>query len=296
MNLTIILVHYKSDRLKLKVCLESINTECEVIIIDHSHDLDMSNLNLKKNLNIKIINNENTGNGGGINCGLKYSKTEYALYLDIDTCLPSNFFSKIEEAVNKIKDFAIIAPKINNFYNENLVNSYGNLSKSRFYYNKFFFNLKKPKKKFDNIKEVYFVSGSIMLLNKKILDKKKIYFDENIFLFFEEDDFFHRCFKSNMKIYLIDDLEADHFDGSINNESINYECFKKWHWEYSKNYFLNKHYNKFLVFLISLKNMSKLIIKVLFFYLINKKKTQINISRLNGLISFYLNKKCNIDY
>jgi len=296
MDLTIILVHYKSDHLKLKTCLESINSKSEVIIIDHSQDLDIKNLKLKNNLNINIINNENNGNGGGINCGLKNSKTNYVLYLDIDTCLPSNFFTKIEEAVNKVKDFAIIAPKIKNFYNENKINSYGNLSKSRFYYNKIFFNLKKPNQKFNNIKEVYFVSGSIMLLNKKIIEQKKIFFDENIFIYFEEDDFFHRCFKSNTKIYLIDNLEADHFDGSIKDGSVNYECFKKWHWEYSKYYFFNKHYNKFLIFLIALKNISRLFIKVLFFYFINKKKTQICMSRLNGISSYYLNKKCNINY
>ena len=296
MDLTIILVHYKSDHLKLKTCLESINSKSEVIIIDHSQDLDIKNLKLKNDLNISIINNENNGNGGGINCGLKNSKTNYVLYLDIDTCLPSNFFTKIKEAVNKVKDFAIIAPKIKNYYNENKINSYGNLSISRFYYNKIFFNLKKPNKKFNNIKEVYFVSGSIMLLNKKIIEQKKIFFDENIFIYFEEDDFFHRCFKSNTKIYLIDDLEADHFDGSIKDGSINYECFKKWHWEYSKYYFFNKHYNKFLIFLIALKNISRLFIKMLFFYFINKKKTQICMSRLNGISSYYLNKKCNINY
>lgn len=296
MDLTIILVHYKSDHLKLKTCLESINSKSEVIIIDHSQDLDIKNLKLKNNLNINIINNENNGNGGGINCGLKNSKTNYVLYLDIDTRLPSNFFIKIEEAVNKVNDFAIIAPKIKNFYNENKINLYGNLSKSRFYYNKIFFNLKKPNQKFNNIKEVYFVSGSIMLLNKKIIEQKKIFFDENIFIYFEEDDFFHRCFKSNTKIYLIDDLEADHFDGSIKDGSINYECFKKWHWEYSKYYFFNKHYNKFLIFLIALKNISRLFIKMLFFYFINKKKTQICMSRLNGISSYYLNKKCNINY
>ena len=296
MDLTIILVHYKSDHLKLKTCLESINSKSEVIIIDHSQDLDIKNLKLKNDLNISIINNENNGNGGGINCGLKNSKTNYVLYLDIDTRLPSNFFIKIEEAVNKVNDFAIIAPKIKNFYNENKINSYGNLSKSRFYYNKIFFNLKKPNQKFNNIKEVYFVSGSIMLLNKKIIEQKKIFFDENIFIYFEEDDFFHRCFKSNTKIYLIDNLEADHFDGSIKDGSINYECFKKWHWEYSKYYFFNKHYNKFLIFLIALKNISRLFIKMLFFYFINKKKTQICMSRLNGISSYYLNKKCNINY
>ena len=40
------------------------------------------------------------------------------------------------------------------------------------------------------------------------------------------------------KIYLIENIEADHFDGSINDKSEKYELFKKWHWEWSKYYFL----------------------------------------------------------
>ena len=65
-----------------------------------------------------------------------------------------------------------------------------------------------------------------MLINKTNTYDKGIKFDENIFMFFEEDDFFHQCFKLKKKIFLIENLKAKHFDGSMSENSLNYECFK----------------------------------------------------------------------
>lgn len=272
MNLTVIMVNYKCDLSKLHNCLKSININTDVLIIDHSNDLDRNELDIPKNINLKIIKNQNLGNGAGINCGIENSKTKYVLYLDIDTILPQNFFSKLENTVEIIQEFAVIAPKIGNFYNEKRINRYGNLSILKYFYNKFFYNLKKDNDLSENLKQVFFVSGSIMLINKEAISKKKIKFDENIFLFFEEDDFFHQCFKSKLKIYLINDLDAIHLDGSISDKSLNFECFKKWHWEWSKYYFLNKHYLKIFVFFLAMKNIFKFIVKMIIFYILNKKK------------------------
>ena len=241
MNLTIIMVNYKCSILKLNTCLKSIGKETKVIIIDHSNDLSLNQINIPPNISIEIIKNKNLGNGAGINCGIKNSKTKYVLYLDIDTILPQNFFLQLEEAVNKIDNFAVIAPRINDLYDNKKIEYFGNLSLFKFYYNKFFNNIQKNDNVSQNLKQVFFVSGSIMLINKEITLNNNIEFDENIFLFFEEDDFFHQCFKSNLKIYLINNLVAKHSDGSINDNSLNYECFKKWHWEWSKYYFLNKN-------------------------------------------------------
>ena len=155
-------------------------------------------MNIPKNLSLKIIKNINLGNGAGINCGIKNSKTQLVLYLDIDTILSENFFEILKNSINQINDFAIIAPKIENFYSKHKINYTGNLSLSKFIYNKFLSNLDSNRMIINrNIKEVYFVSGSIMLINKYNIDRKNIKFDEKIFMFFEEDDFFHQCFKAN---------------------------------------------------------------------------------------------------
>ena len=296
MNLTVVLVNYKCDKAKLQSCINSIKINTDVLIVDHSHDFTFDNITIPLNLNIKVIKNINLGNGAGINCGIKIANTKLVLYLDIDTVLSSNFFEKLNSSIQKINDFTVIAPKINGFYKDLNINKTGNLSFFKYYYNKLFFNLDLEEKNLSEIKQVFFVSGSIMLINKEKIYEKNIKFDENILMYFEEDDFFHQCFKKNQKIYLINNLTADHFDGSINDKTLKYECFKKWHWEWSKYYFLNKHYNKILILFIAVKSIFKFSLKIVFFYYLNKDKYQVYKSRLNGLLSFYFKKRCNIDY
>ena len=296
MKITIILVNYKCDKFKLQNCLDSIKINTEIMIVDHSHDFTLENLSIPANLKIKVIRNKNLGNGAGINCGVKNAKTRYVLYLDIDTKLSNDFFITLEDSIKKIDNFAVISPNINGLYNTKRIKKYGNLSFLRFFYNKFFFKIKLNKTAYENIKQVFFVSGAIMLIDTKNTFEKNIHFDENIFMFFEEDDFFHRCFKLGEKIFIINNLYAEHLDGSINDKSINYECFKKWHWENSRFYFLNKHYNKTLIFLIACKSLIKFSLKIVFFYMFNRNKFHLYKSRLNGLLDFYLKKKCDIIY
>ena len=294
MDLTIIMVNYKCDKNKLNSCLKSININAKVLIVDHSHDLKQDQINIPNNISLEIIKNKNLGNGAGINCGIENAKTKYVLYLDIDTILSDSFFTKLENAVNEVREFAVIAPKINDFYNNKKIKDYGNLSISKFFYNKIFYKIKKETKLPENINHVFFVSGSIMLINKELILNKNIKFDENIFMFFEEDDFFHQCFKLNLKIFLINNIEAIHLDGSVLDNTLNYECFKKWHWEWSKYYFLNKHYNKILIFFLALKNFIKFYVKIIFYYFLDKKKLKIFQSRIDGLISFYLKRSKKI--
>tara|TARA_B100001093_G_scaffold505371_2_gene562614 strand:+ start:633 stop:1523 length:891 start_codon:yes stop_codon:yes gene_type:complete len=296
MNLTVVLVNYKCDKQKLQSCLNSIRIKTDVLIIDHSHDFSFDNISIPQNLSIKVIKNINLGNGAGINCGIKNSKTKLVLYLDIDTVLSEKFFEILADAIKNIDNFAVVSPKINGFYKNKNIFKTGNLSLIKFCYNKIFFNINLNKTNLPNIKQVFFVSGAIMLIDKYNTYEKGIKFDENILMFFEEDDFFHQCFKNDKKIFLIDNLTADHFDGSINDKTLKYECFKKWHWEWSKYYFLNKHYNKILIFFIASKSIIKFLFKILIFYCFNKNSYHLYKSRLNGLLSFYFKKRCNIDY
>ena len=128
-----------------------------------------------------------------------------------------------------------------------------------------------------------------MLIDKMNTLNKGIKFDENILCFLRKMIFFINVSKKQ-KIYLIDDLIAHHEGGSIKDESLKYECFKKWHWEWSKYYFLSKHYNKFIILLIAFKSIFKFLLKSLVFYFFNKRKYNVYLARLDGILSFYLKK------
>ena len=201
MNLTIILVNFRCNKEKLQSCLDSIKINVEVLLIDHSHDFTFEGIKKPENLDIKIIKNTNLGNGAGINCGIKKSKTRYVLYLDIDTILPDNFFKILEFTANKINNFAIIAPKTNDIYNEKSLERRGNLNIYQYFYNKFFFKAKLEKKQDHNIIEQFFVSGSIMLIDKKIHMKRELSLMKIFFYILKKMIFFINVLKKIKKFF-----------------------------------------------------------------------------------------------
>jgi len=104
-EITVVIVTFNSDYAVLNRCINSIEDNIQIIIVDNSSNLESQNIENYKTKKIKIIKNENTGNGDGINIGVDNCNSKYVLYLDVDTQLPEKFFSKMFDYVNKIKDF-----------------------------------------------------------------------------------------------------------------------------------------------------------------------------------------------
>lgn len=113
-NITIIIVTFNANLNILNRCLNSIEDQIKILIIDNSSNLDLSKINNYQNKRITIIKNINHGNGDGINVGANLAETQYILYLDVDTELSSNFMPKLIKYINEIKDFAIIGPTLKN--------------------------------------------------------------------------------------------------------------------------------------------------------------------------------------
>ena len=137
-----------------------------------------------------------------------------------------------------------------------------------------------------------FVEGCASLFN--LPEIKKIgFYDENYFLYYEENDMFFKYIKNNKKILLAKNLYIDH----LGNSSINKEYFEEielnrnWHLMWSKFYYFKKNYSYFLGFKKTFQSFLSSIIKTLFYYFINKKKYLKYKNRFSGLVNSYLNKK-----
>ena len=272
-NITFIIVCYKSENV-IYDCLNSLPKSSKKIVIENSE-----NINLKKDLeskydNIEVIINANLGMGASNNIGIIRSNTQFAYILNPDTKLNENTLNELVKAVNKIDDFAILSP----------------LCSDSKYPNYKIFN----KKYYSNnqIIEVDTIDGFSMLINKSKFNNS--FFDENIFLYLENDDICLRARKNKQKIYIITTSFIDHIGASSSNikDSNKFECLRNWHWMWSKFYYHKKHLG-FLISTIKIfpSFISAIAKYILYLILFKKHKKNIYKMRLLGIINAFIGKK-----
>ena len=111
-DITIIITSFKSEK-KIRRCLNSIDSQCNVINVENSNNQQYK-LNIEKDFaNVKcILSGANLGYGKGNNIGLKQVRTKYALILNPDAELFPETLKEFLTIAKEKKDFAIIGPGI----------------------------------------------------------------------------------------------------------------------------------------------------------------------------------------
>ena len=276
-NFTIVIVTFKSEKV-IETCLNSINQKYSVIIVENSKDASF-----KKNIESKFPNvkcyltGSNMGMGSANNIGIKLAKTNYVLILNPDVKLTQNTIVNLTSEIELIDNFAIAAPiEITDLKKKN----YG------------FFNNGHPKMN-DCPFKVDYVDGFAMLFNKSRF-KKNIFFDEKIFMYWENIDLCKRTIENNENVYLIPKSQIAHFGAkSVSNKFFDeVEFSRNWHWTWSKFYFNKKHHGYFFALKKAYTKLVTSIIKYLFFTLtFNSKKKKIYLMRFLGLYNSIIGKK-----
>ena len=272
-NITFIIVCFKSENV-IYSCLNSLPKNCKKIVIENS-----KNIKLKKEIELKyddieVVINDNLGMGASNNIGILKSDTEFVYILNPDTKFHENTFENLVKGANKIEDFAIMSPLCSDY---------------RFPNYKIF---KKKKYTNNDIIEVDVVDGFSMLLNKKKFNK--FFFDENIFLYLENDDICLRAKKDNQKIYVIKNALVDHLGASSSNiNDVNkFEYLRNWHWMWSKFYFNKKHSGFFISTIKIFPSFTSAIIKyIIYLVLFRNHKKNIYKMRILGIMSAFIGKK-----
>ena len=276
-NLSVIIVSYKSDYV-IENCINSIHSEIEIVVVDNSNNHQLKEKIETKYKNVKyILSKENLGMGAGNNLGIKNVNKDFVLILNPDVILEKSSIDEMIIASQEIENFGIIAP----------------LSDKSEYPN---YTLKRMNN-FDPIKpfKVKSVDGYAMLLNLKKLKKLNdfYFFDENFFLYLENEDLCLRLEKNDENIYIVPKSRIHHLGGKAVDPKYKNEIeyLRNWHWMWSKFYFNKKHYGYLIALFKVFKNLISAKIKF-FYYLITfntfkRKKYQM---RLLGLMSSMLGK------
>ena len=276
-NLSVIIVSYKSDYV-IENCINSIHSEIEIVVVDNSNNDQLKEKIETKYKNVKyILSKENLGMGAGNNLGIKNVNRDFVLILNPDVTLEKSSIDEMIIASQEIENFGIIAP----------------LSDKSEYPN---YTLKKMND-FDPIKpfKVKSVDGYAMLLNLKKLKKLNgfYFFDENFFLYLENEDLCLRLEKNDENIYIVPKSRIHHLGGKAVDPKYKNEIeyLRNWHWMWSKFYFNKKHYGYLIALFKVFKNLISAKIKF-FYYLItfNTFKRKIYQMRLLGLMSSMIGK------
>ena len=279
-NLSIVIVTFKSEAV-IHECIKSIDKDIKITVVENSNNFQFKDELEKSYKNVScVLSSENLGMGSGNNIGIKRATTDFVLILNPDVILEASTINELITASQKILSFAILAPisSDSDYPNYKLDND----KKSLIDYN-FPFKVKS-------------IDGFAMLFNKKQLDKRfnKNYFDENFFMYLENDDLCKRIIDGKEDIYIVPMSKIKHLGGKAVNEKYKdeVEFARNWHWIWSKFYFNKKHYGYWIAFLKGFPKLFSSLIKYTFYSLIkNKIKQKIYFNRISGFLNAAINKK-----
>jgi len=262
--LTVVIPSYKS-RNRIISHISKLSKKLNIIIIENSEDINLKKQISKKFRNTKVYLKRNIGYGRAINFAAKKVNTKYFFVMNPDTTIYSQTLKNLINAAEKIKLFGMMSP-------EHISKKRSNLIKN-------------------NTIEKNTLTGGAMLFNTKIFKKIKG-FDENIFLYYEDNDYFTKCNTLNLKLYLI--KNSFHYHKKKDSSSATFRTIEEkyyakliagWHGQWSKFYYIKK-YHGFLYSLIKcspnlMVNMVQFIINLI----INYKKAKYIYFKVEGLVS-----------
>ena len=231
-NLTVIIVSFASNDVIFN-CIDSIDNDLNIVVIENSNNLDLKKKLEQTYKNVScFLNSSNSGMGAGNNFGLSKINTEYALILNPDVILENSTISELINFSKEINNFSILAPIHSN-------KDYPNYK-----------TIKGLENDNPNFLNVISVDGYAMLLNlKKIKNALNLidyrFFDENIFMYLENDDLCKRLINKKEKIFIIKSSKINHLGAKGVSQIFKnqIELSRNWHWSWSRYYYKKKRKN-----------------------------------------------------
>lgn len=202
----IILVNY-NGYIDTIDCVESLRKikylNYKILIIDNASTNDSLNY-IKQSLADCIIieSKQNLGFAGGNNIGIKYALengADYVLLLNNDTIVENDFLDKLVEVAQKDNNIGVVGGKI--YYHSNPKKIWYSGGKI----NKFTGSTKHlgvdetDKGQYDNLTYTEYVTGCMMLVSRKAIEKAGM-MDEKYFLYYEETDWNIKIKNAGFKI------------------------------------------------------------------------------------------------
>lgn len=279
-NLGIIAITYNSSSL-IKQFIKNIDlSKNDLVVIDNDSKDNTIEIIEKNFPQVKIIKNSyNSGFSRAANTGIKSLKNKYALLLNIDSFISQDDIDKIVNEMILNNKIAIAGPMIysgtisaNQILEKDLVKRIALKEKNnKIHYNKF-------------------ITGAAMFLNLSNIKNIGL-FDENFFLYCEDNEICKRSIKNGYINAIISDTKLIHVSGSscnILDEEIQRIYWHKFGW--SKLYYTEKVHGKFIAKLKAIRMIVKFLITIFTKYIKITKTKNDTLQALKGSFSYLIGK------
>jgi len=276
-SLTFIITTFNSAGV-IDNCLNKINfINYEVIVVDNNSSDNTTEIVSKKYPLVNLIKNKkNYGYGRANNIGLRATTTPYALILNPDAFIFEEDLKKIIAMMDKNLEIAIGAPILLNSYpqidlsqevavvNNNLIKDFG------------------------DFKSVKYIIGACEILRMDFF-KKIGFFDEKIFLYYEDDEICHRTILNNKICAICVDAVAYHIGQGSSGANLRGIYRRFWHRALSKFYWKEKQKGFYEAYFSAIKLCFSFLLQTIFYGVIfNSKKLFQNLGSLNGTLSYLI--------
>lgn len=230
-DLTLIIVTYESQEI-ISELADKIKPFLNIIFIDNASK-DKTIETIKQHLPHSVIlsNSKNLGFGKANNQGAQLTKTKYILFLNPDCYISLESVSQLISTLSIYKNAAIAAPQTWNTYNLPQIS----------YRQPFYEKINKIRYEVpDGITSAKWISGCCLMTRTEEFLKVGG-FDENIFLYFEDDELCLKFIQAGYDCLIDPNAMAIHKGGasSKSNWKINFK--KEFFWLTSRHYMINKY-------------------------------------------------------
>ncbi len=231
---------------------------------------------------VKIIKlAKNIGYGRANNVALRLVETEFALILNPDAFIFEEDIETILSELQKTPQIALAAPL--------LLPNYPALEEDK---------IKQLQiveanllERFDEYLSVKYIIGAILFLRMAVF-KEIGFFDENIFLYYEDDEISFRTIQSGYKAAIIPTAQGFHIGHGSSGGKLRNIYKRFWHRALSKLYWKEKQKGKFAAIKSAIRLVILFFIKSIFYSTtFNSKKTVENFASCCGSAAFLMGLK-----
>lgn len=227
-KLSVITVSYNNEDFiekSIRSVLKFLPKDFEYIILDNGSE-DDSVQKIKKYQKVKLIESKtNLGFSKGNNEATKKASGEYLFFLNPDTEIMMDIFTKLIEFCKTHPDAGIVAPKLV-MSNEQTQPSVKRLPTVWGALKEYVLGLKNSYSQYvpehSGPVEVEAVYGAAFLIKRDLFNRLQG-FDERFFMYYEDSDLCKRVRKLGKKIYYCPDISVIHLVGATKSKADRYQ-------------------------------------------------------------------------